>query len=242
MFLLKFVIILVAIVVILGLSICRSITPALSSLDEVLDVLTKFNKDVNTEEIIFNTVSSSDILSTIEKFNLSNRDVFVNKSLNYSKMLPYNDSKKETINLTFSEYSYLQNAIKGCNDFLVDKNIDKITAKTIFVGAYSSEYYDMILLKIDIGNLIEGIENFGIIKDNFYLSISKNYSGIYNYNINQLTGDDSKTIETFLNGYLNKEEAFKNYTIETLSKKLYDLYELQFEEFKKFINIDITIE
>ncbi|MBQ7307784.1 MAG: hypothetical protein IJW82_04565, partial [Clostridia bacterium] len=242
LFLLKLLLIIVAIVAVLGLSICRSLSPAVNSFKELSAVISKYNEDVNTEEIIFNTVSPSHISSTIEKFKTNNRDIFVNKSINYSKMLPYANSEKETINLTYSEFSYLQNTIKGCNDFLVEKNIEKLATKTIFVGAYSSQYYDMILVKVDLGNIISEIDEFEIIKDNFYLSISKNYSGIYNYKINQLQDNDSKIIENFLNGYINKEELFKNYSIKTLATKLYDLYELQFEEFKKYINVDINIE
>ncbi|MBQ7308390.1 MAG: hypothetical protein IJW82_07695 [Clostridia bacterium] len=241
-FILKFLLITIAIVAILGTSICSSLSPAISSFKEIANVIEKYNQPVNTQELIYNTVSPNDITSTVEKFNSNGRDIFLNKSLNYSKMLPYNESEKVTINLTYSEFSFLQNSIKGCTDFLVDKNINQVVSKSIFIGSYSSDYFDKIMVKLDLGNIIENLEDIGVVKDNLYLSISKNYSGIYNYNINNLTGDDSKALEIFLNGYLSSDPAYKNYSLEALAKTLYDVYELQFEEFKKFVNVNINIE
>ena len=238
---LKVLVIIIFVIGILIYSGYKAFKPTVDYIAKLEELAEEFNKPVETYAIT-TTVTAQNRKNIIEKFRNQNKDVFTDNKLDYKKMLTLTKSEDTTLNLTFGEYAFLKNCIKNNDNFLAYTNSDTIIKNSIFMGTAKDRYGEKILVKIDISEIIKKSGLSEIIENNFYLTVTKNSAGLYTYRVNQLDDEKSDSVMQVFDEFFTKVPTFKDYTVQSLGRKLFEEYNGLVTEFEDFVNISIILE
>ena len=224
----------------------NSCLPGYESLANYYTTLQKFNASFNPSTVIMNSVTTSTIITTKSKMENADRNIFTQNKITYSQLLNYKDSEKSTVELSYSECSFLINSLKNCDGYLMDIEVgnDGIIQNTSFIGMDVQDYFYTIMVKIDIKNIFNGdLDSLSqIIENNLYLTICKDAMGDFNYQINNLSKEDNEKIIKFLSGYIKDSEIYKGYDIRSLGKKLFEEYSIIYQNFGDYVNLKINLK
>ena len=110
------------------------------------------------------------------------------------------------------------------------------------MGTAKDRYGEKILVKIDISEIIKKSGLSEIIENNFYLTVTKNSAGLYTYRVNQLNDEKSDSVMQVFDEFFTKVPTFKDYTVQSLGRKLFEEYNGLVTEFEDFVNISIILE